>query len=255
MNSLIHKSAKLSFLSVSALALFMNACEGTAVVGEENDSVDGGDGDGDGDGDVTSNNDFGDLAGTRWEGYVEGGSDVTLILGRDGTGTFLYGEDRNLAPPTDPDKGYFCEWTDSIAPACSPYRLNAGWSYPVHDTVVTGRRVEFRVPVTDPWADWCALQTPQVQQEDPDGTKVYGVGPNFGGGHDEKGCFIHESQGSREKVYVDCGWYMIAQREMACECDATECVAGTGLEGFDLTADADFTELSNVQGMHLFLVE
>jgi hypothetical protein len=120
---------------------------------------------------------------------------------------------------------------------------------------VQERRLEFKVPINDPWADWCALQTPQVQQEDPDGRKHYGVGPNFGSGRDDEGCFIYESQEGNEKVYVGCDWVLLAKSALVCMCDATECVADSGTEGFTLTANPDFTQLSNATGLNLFLVE
>lgn len=254
MKSLIHKGAKLGFLSASALALFLNACLGPAEVGEESDSADAGDGDGDGDGDEgepSVPDDVGDLAGTRWEGYFEGGVDVTLVFGRDGAGSILYGEDKNLDPPTDPDVGYFCEGDEQ---SCLVYQLNEGWPYPISDAEVSGRRVEFTVPLADPWEEWCALQTPHVQQENSDGSKNYGVGPNHGGGFNSEGCFIYESVGSSEVEYVDCGWFSLASASV-CQCDANECVAASGAVGFDLTANTDFTELSNIDGLHLFLVE
>jgi hypothetical protein len=253
MKSLIHRSAKLSFLSVSALALFLNACVGSAVVGEENDSADGGDGDGDTG--VTYNNDFGDLAGTRWEGYFEDGVDVTLVFGRDGAGSILYGEDLRLAPPTDPDAGYFCEWNDSyFEDSCSVSELREGWSYPVVDAEVSGRRVEFKVPGADPWIEWCALQTPRFYQENSDGMRFYGVGSGSRG-NDEEGCYMLVSQDEDDKEYVDCDWYILAMDEPVCVCDENACEAETGSTSFDLTANSDFTELSNADGLHLFLVE
>jgi hypothetical protein len=254
--SMWQRSVGVRLIQVGVCASLLSACVGEAVVGEETDgdtsSSTGGSEGGDGDGaPALKANAFGDLAGTRWEGYYEGGEDVTVILGTDGSGSIFLGDAaKQPAPPTDPDLGYLCE--GDIESTCSPYQVNNGWNYPIQEGLVQGRRFQFSVPLGDPWVEWCALQTPQVWQEN-EGESWYGVGPNLGGGNDEGGCFVGFEE---DKEYVDCGWYFLAQRMPVCECTATKCEASSSSKSeFDLTSDADFTELSNEGGLHLFRVD
>src|SRR5688572_18368506 len=108
MSSVIRWGLGVRCAMVTAGAISLAGCVGEAVVGEEapEDDESGGDGDEDGEpvecsGDEVPKepqppgppmNDFSNLAGTVWEGYFEGGSDVTLVLGADGSGTYYVGE-------------------------------------------------------------------------------------------------------------------------------------------------------------------
>ena len=54
---------------------------------------------------------------------------------------------------------------------------------------------------------------------------------------------------------VDCGWANLAN-PLTCDCNSEECFSGQlGTSSFDLTANEEFTELSNTRGLRLFLVE
>jgi len=242
-------------------AILFAGCVGQAIVGEEAPES-GGDGDEGGEPvDCAEDepqppgppvNDFANLAGTVWEGYFEGGDDVTLVLGADGSGTYYVGERRDFDPPTDPDTGYLCLADPTPELPCAA-DLMEGFAYSVQGASVDARRVQFSVNNKEPWNDWCALQTPLRQSPSRCEFSTFpGEYEGYGTTHDR--CFL-ENVDDPNTEERDCAWLHLAFTGV-CECNSQECFSSQlGGNSFDLTANEEFTELSNSAGLRLFLVE
>ncbi|HEY3498101.1 MAG TPA: hypothetical protein VGK73_25555 [Polyangiaceae bacterium] len=188
----------------------------------------------------------------HWVGYVqaydfESGSDqVELTLDATGTGTIVLGSGTPPPPATNPDIGYpeghpltiaTSSWNDFV-----PWE---GYEYPVHDTQVVDRRVQFEFHLTELFEGWCALQTPYP-------TTVGGEFaclPNGGiSAMGEGNCFLRPN-GSNERVPVDCGKLALcaSQGFRVCTCDAETCrAAGHAgpLGTLDGRLEADGNELT-----------
>jgi len=168
-----------------------------------------------------SPNELGELRGTRWTGYVEGGPDVELVVETDGTATLHAG-----VPQTPvAELGYLC--TDE---SCGPRGLLEGGSYALHGATYEDSR--FRSPIHYNAArdEWCTMQTP------------------FESVHEEchfLSLFAETHAGdtcTHNDMPVDCDWLSVLSNE-TCRCVSTGCfgdieVAGSRPGTLDLTFDA-----------------
>ena len=161
-------------------------------------------------------NSLAELAGMTFSGYIEGGADLTLFVGRDQSATLVVGE------PADPpvkDTAYLCGDGDSLDTCSTLYSsgLLEGGTYPLHGASFEDGRFIAEVEQGAAVDAWCALQDPVLAEPD----CLYSlVGPepiSWGA----NGCWI----GSRS---VDCGWFAMANDVQPCRCTSTECFGGIG---------------------------
>jgi hypothetical protein len=170
-----------------------------------------------------------------WTGYVENytfpsGSDVIkLSFSYDSNGhvvgQVILGNGTPPPPATDPNVGYPPGFT---GPMYEPTEIE-GFAYSLAGGTLAASRLRFTIEGTEPWAGWCALQTPPS-----DGSS--GCLPNFssaamGGGGTQ--CSYTTSGGPT--VVVDCGKWNLCEGPMAtslasvCLCAPTGCGARPGL--------------------------
>jgi hypothetical protein len=94
-------------------------------------------------------NDFGALAGSRWEGAIDGLPTLVLELGADQTGSLVIGTP--LPAPTERDEAYLTS-DSSPYPVGATYRLQGG--------SFDGDELLLPIPHETASDDWCALQIP-----------------------------------------------------------------------------------------------
>lgn len=93
-------------------------------------------------------NDFGELAGSRWEGSMTNVPRVVLEFSADQTGSFQVGTP--VPPPTEPNAGYLA-WA-------SPFP--SGATYPLHGGSFDGSELLLPLAKYSPFDAWCGLQPP-----------------------------------------------------------------------------------------------
>lgn len=180
---------------------------------------------------LAANNDFGDLDGATFVGYIEGGSDLTLTINNDGSAALVVDE---AAGPPVADEGYLCEQTILDGLSCDLTSVVSGGTYPLHGATLTDGRLKAAVPVAAAFDDWCALQTPIYWG---DGC-YYSVDSPLGYSFSDDYCTIDGEE-------VDCAW-MLLTKSYLCACTDAECFAGNSLDaaGLDLRLSDDGTELT-----------
>jgi hypothetical protein len=176
-------------------------------------------------------NSLAELAGAVFSGYIEGGSDLTLGIGRDQSATLVVGE--RAAPPVK-DAAYLCGEEDPLDVCSLRYEsgLLEGGTYPLHGASFEDGRLLVEVQQAAAADPWCALQDPVLAEPDCYyslvGPDEIGWGPNS--------CTVGNA-------LVDCGWFAMAALDMQpCACTSTECFGGIDrLEKFtfDLRLMAD----------------
>jgi hypothetical protein len=187
-----------------------------------------------------------------WTGYIENkkfpsGSDtVTLSFssGPDGhlTGTVTLGNGTPPPPATNPDVGYPPGyWPQQAVPSGLPTYVAEGYTYPIHDGTVSGRRMQFAINLIDLWQGWCALQMP------PPGSYLCMATKGGSVSADRTTCEnSNPVTGANESV--DCGKFALCVLEMVCRCNnpssATQC---TPMDGgvpirFDVSVDGNLAD-------------
>jgi|GEM_PF-3096645 len=169
-------------------------------------------------------NELGDFAGSVWEGYIDGGSNLTLFLGKNGNVELVVGEAMDTTN-VDPSSGYFCRQDESSYCHDSNW-LHEGATIPVRGIQSTERRLQIPVQVHPAFAPWCAQQTPHPHPSDIDGCE-YGPLPDRWSG-DVPQC---------GDPGVDCGFVNATK---ACRCNSVQCYPSLDIEyDFDLTLETD----------------
>jgi hypothetical protein len=152
-------------------------------------------------------NDFGELAGTVFRGYLEGGDDLTLTVGVDGAATLLVGE---AAASAVADQGYLCVSEGNCAEQTT---LASGATYPVYGATFEDGRLRLPVQSRSAYEPWCTLQEPNAWDD-----CLYAIRPNVEISWGET-CHIGEDE-------VDCGYFSLVQYPGPCTCTSVECFAG-----------------------------
>ena len=112
-------------------------------------------------------NDFSQLSGTSWRGRLATDreemqtSTMRLDIARDQTATVTFGEGASPPPATEASEGYLCD-----GPTLECQIDTDGVPYPVHDAQFDENELTMSLLRTSPWTDWCALQTPNVWDEE-----------------------------------------------------------------------------------------
>jgi len=174
-----------------------------------------------------SENDFEDgdvsLLGRTFQGYIEGGADITLQIETDGSALFFAG-DLVERPVTDKDKGYLCGAAESQEEKdmlCYAAPLESV-PYVIRGASLSNQRLVVPLHETTPYDPWCAAQTP-VLIDATDNECAYGLYPNTTMGWGAV-CTIGEE-------VVDCGWMQTtgwtgpAPINPPCRCTSFACFA------------------------------
>jgi hypothetical protein len=195
---------------------------------------------------------------SSWTGYVENyqflsSSDtIKFSFASDAAGlsegTVVFGMGTPPPPATDPNAGYPPGFSNTMPPLLG--QLWEGFPYPMHNGVLTGRRLKFAVSWADLWAGWCALQTPAA---DGSGNCL----PNWGGMEIDGVCSQRNPQ-TGQVVVVDCGKFFLCDLDRPCTCSGTTCAVSPDWASvtFDmaLTGDVDFdgsvAGLGNTNNVH-----
>jgi|GEM_PF-1660514 len=149
---------------------------------------------------LATGNDFGDLAGSRWEGTMAGMPTLVLELGTDQNGTLVVGTP--VSAVAKRDEAYFA-WTE-------PYPV--GGTFPLHGASFDGSELLLPVPTKAPIDVWCALQPPMSQMSE----FPCEFTPALWAECDGESCTL---EGGRK---VTGGWYANSD---ACICTSKECFA------------------------------
>jgi hypothetical protein len=186
-----------------------------------------------------------------WSGWVENyqfpsGSDaLKLSFAVDESGNVVghitMGSGTPPAPATDPNVGYPPGFTlGSMLPAWE------GFPFTMLDGRSTTNRLRFTINTSEPWAGWCALQTPM----DDTGMCL----PNWGGSMDPSTnhCEMYSSDSPPKTITVDCGKMELCNHMMVCTCSATSCWlnangVGSG-QTFDMAIAGDIASGSGIVG-------
>lgn len=164
-------------------------------------------------------NDFGELAGTTFSGYIEGGDGLVLVIDADQTARVTVGEP---VPAPEKDRGYLCGET----PECyQPGPLVPGGTYPVHGAGFDAGWLTIDLHYFSPYEPWCALQTPIPWE--PCSFDIAAHAETHWG----ETCSVGETQ-------VDCGWFYLSQRSI-CVCTSEVC--------FSAVHDAEFVRRLEVR--------
>lgn len=174
-------------------------------------------------------NDFEDedgvnLLGKTFQGYIEGGDDMTLQIEEDGSALLFVGELVSLPVPIK-DKGYLCGAPGSEAEGLCFDAPMVGISYEIRGATLTNGRLVVPIQEDSPYDAWCQLQTPIlsiVETEHSDAVAcVFGLVTNEGGtfSPSTNTCTL----GGRA---YDCSWLETAMwPDTHCECTSSACFA------------------------------
>lgn len=183
-----------------------------------------------------------DYAGT-WDGYAEAyqfdtsGSDrIRIQLNASGEGTVTVGDAASPPPPTDPDVGY----PPGAGTTYVYDRLLSGFEYPVHGPRLDASRIRLDVAPSDLMAQWCALQTPildEINTQEP----MYNCVPNWNEMWSDTGCY-QQNPDTNEWVPLDCG-KAAACDQRVCNCSADGCVATGPVYPIDAALESNGDEL------------
>lgn len=178
---------------------------------------------------TTAPNDWSPLAGTTFEGYVEGGPDLTLRINADQSATLIVGE---AAPAPVADQAYLCQ-PRFEGLNCDVLSLLPGGTYPLHGATLDGARLRAPVQMTSAFDTWCELQTPIPWNDN----CAYSVDSPAGYSFRDGLCTLDELE-------VDCGWMFLSKADV-CACTSEECFASVYSEtpGIDARLSDDGLEL------------
>ncbi len=159
-------------------------------------------------------NDFGPLLGKTFDGYVEGGPDLSLVIDDTGNATLFVGEP---APLPAAAQGYLCGDELQDGRQCGLRYLTPpveGGVYPLRGATFAAGRLSVPIQSNSPYDAWCALQTPRETEGcffTAFGTGGFSVTPGTG-------MCTYDGQP------VDCGWLELVQYSV-CRCTSTDCYA------------------------------
>jgi hypothetical protein len=186
-----------------------------------------------------------------WTGWVENyqfpsGSDaLKLSFAVDESGNLVghitMGSGSPPPPATDPNVGY--------PPGYAPMSMPLGWEgfpFSMLNGKSTTNRLRFTMNGLEPWAGWCALQTPV----DDSGFCL----PNWGSFMNSTSnyCEMYSSDSPPKTITVDCGKLELCNHLMVCVCSATSCTLNANGVGsgttFDLAVAGDIASGSGMVG-------
>jgi hypothetical protein len=182
----------------------------------------------------------GQWTGELQTGYLPSGSsrvvvDVELArVGEPVMASVVFGEGEAPAPPTDPDLG----WPTGIDPEGAGVPVADGFVYRSLSGTRTGDRIQVEIAVTDLWAPWCALQTPDLIADGSDEAQCL---PNLPWHSSLDECYL-EGEGEGEDIPVDCLKLTLCRRTRVCTCTGADgcSPSHTGLTmRLDLTITGD----------------
>ncbi len=159
-------------------------------------------------------NDFGALAGTEWEGYLEAGPTMRLIIEKGGVAAVRIGDGDLVPPPEDPNAGYLCAAGDS---GCN-LQFQEGALYPVHGATLTGKRLLVPLVWNSPWEAFCALQTPHNWSSTGWPACSFHPHENLDNITGRDYCALGDEE-------VDCAWWTLVESFQAgvCRCASDAC--------------------------------
>jgi hypothetical protein len=177
--------------------------------------------------------DAGGVTRQVWVGHLENhqfpdGSDtLTMTLdfapGGQVTGSLLLGNGAILQPPTDPNVGYPPGNTGAVT-------LVEGFPYTILDGSLNGSQLSFDFSEYEVWTQWCALQTPYLEDPDSDADPYYecAQAPPKGGAaaFGSTGCGYASADGGITPI--DCGKLELCGEgggSGVCRCTASGCDA------------------------------
>ncbi len=153
-----------------------------------------------------------------WDGYIEAfqvagdGSDrVRITLDEQGEGTIRFGDQALIEPATDPNGVYpppgdYDDYTAGV---------QSGFEYPIINSSVSSKRLQFEFDLGVVHDSWCALQPLEAERE---------FSCSAGGSYSndpETGMRINCRVDTEEGLMpVDCEAHSACRR---CECDETTC--------------------------------
>jgi len=159
-----------------------------------------------------TSNSLAELAGSMFTGYVEGGPDLKLIIGRDQVATLVVGEP--AAPPVK-DAAYLCGDGDPLSGCSFSYDGGPldGGTYPLHGASFADGRLTVEAQQAAAVDPWCALQDPVLVEPD----CLYSLVENESTSWGPSGCTVGGEA-------VDCGWFAMAVNDFQpCSCTSTKC--------------------------------
>jgi len=151
---------------------------------------------------LATGNDFGELAGSRWQGTIEDVPTLVLELGTDQTGRLVVGTPE--AAPTQWDQEYLADRTGVLA---------VGGTYPLHGSSFDGNELLLPVPYDVPLDAWCALQIPMKNEDE---RFVCNFDSAFSPDCGDTTCTLQDGR------IVSHAWL---NNSNACACTSTECFA------------------------------
>ncbi len=168
-----------------------------------------------------------------WTGYVENytfpsGSDVIKLSfaydsNGQAVGQVLLGNGTPPPPATDPNVGYPPGFTGPFLP-----NEIEGFAYSMVGGTFAASRLRFTIEGSEPWAGWCALQTPPS-----DGSS--GCLPNFSSAEMGGTQCSYTTSSDGPTIVVDCGKWYLCYGPLAipggfmCLCSSAGCGAQPGL--------------------------
>jgi hypothetical protein len=178
-----------------------------------------------------------------WEGYAEAyefdsGSDrIKLTLDENGAGTLEVGDAPPIPAATDPDLDYPVGTGGATGPNVG---LRSGYAYGVLDASVEVRRLRLGIDLYELYGDWCAMQTPYVDQYG-----AYGCLPNGSISNNFDGTCDVEDPVTEESLTANCGKVGMCVGVGVCACTADGCGAlqGGAATRLDAALDNDGEEL------------
>jgi hypothetical protein len=173
-------------------------------------------------------NDLGVFAASTWEGTVDGGPDVRLVIEADHRTRLEVGEP---VWPTDKDVGYLCNGSVD----CVVSALLEGGTYPIYGALTTGDRVNLPINSNSAFVGFCELQPPILNGTIPNCNYVAAAHLPFSS-TTPTDCW-HGLEP------VDCGWWLLVNPAAGvCDCASERCYPrvnpGTGNLNMDLIYDA-----------------
>jgi hypothetical protein len=191
---------------------------------------------------------------STWTGYIENPSNtlypeqLVMTFATDDAGqvvgTFRFGNGTPPPPATDPNAIY-PPGLNTMITSGGQYPVD-GFTYTMMGGTLVGNRLRFGIAMQEPWAGWCALQTPAV---DGSGMCV----PNWGWMQPVSGSCYQTNPTTGERVYVSCEKLLLCSATRLCVCDDRVCVANLEPNGFpgDMIVSGDRADGS--MGLNAYL--
>ena len=150
-------------------------------------------------------------------------------------------------PPVDPELGYppSSDPMGSFDIGTTPIE---GFVFALQDGTAQGSRIRFTVELSEQYEEWCAGQTPYLDEYN-EGEEYYCI-PNWITASGESGCYVVNPD-THEHLDMDCMRLAMCESGRVCECNANGCWAvdsGAGALHFDVSFSADRAD-GSVQGL------